>query len=311
MKTTKGFRPICLIHLLLVAIIINGCSTTPKLPQVLDGGPLHLYYTDEFTTDFNGYKAAYVSGDIAKATAMRNAMLQRIRVEIETNYRDFEAKLFGGREAFLTATDFIELGLAGATTIVVGERAKTVLAAVLTAVKGASLSVDKNWFREKNVETIIASMQAERNKKMETIQSKLIGNATEYPFEEAWVDLIDYFYAGTLEGGIQALTVETGKNAADAKVANRAATAKRVAHFRAFKKTTVQINKRGALTDKVKQLQDGNQQAEAEKIAKALNLPVNPPSTVYDVLQQKIRDADDQGEQAVDDLLAPFGIKTN
>jgi hypothetical protein len=310
LSSTRSTNFVMLLASALLGIV--GCQSTPKMPETMGGSSSLLrYYTNEFWSDFANYKGAFIHGDTNMATSIRNAMMNRIRVEIEGNYRDFEANLFTGRETFLTASDFVELGLAGATTIVVGERAKTVLAAILTAVQGARLSIDKNWFREKNIEIVIASMQAERNQKMELIEKKLTGNAMEYPFEEGWVDLIDYFYAGTLEAGIQALGIEAGKTAADAKAANRAATTNRVSHFTAVKKTKKEINKRAALTNKVDALRSAGKKDDALKIAKALNIAVPPGADVFELLQDKIREADDKGEEAVDALLGPFGVQTN
>jgi hypothetical protein len=153
-------------------------------------------------------------------------------------------------------------------------------------------------------------MQAERNKRMELMQRKLTGNAMEYTFEEAWVDLIDYFYAGTLEAGVQALTIETGKSAADAKRANAQAVSNRVATFTALKKSRVEINKREALTDKVKALKEQGKKEDAARILNGLGVSPRTGADVFDQLQDAVRDADDQGEEAIDKLLGPFGIKT-
>ncbi|MBI4326239.1 MAG: hypothetical protein HY674_13390 [Chloroflexi bacterium] len=293
-----------------IAAFDTGCTTTPRLPKVLDSTtPILMYATNEFLTDFKMYKEAFNNENTNRATALRNAMFHRINGEIEGNYRDFEAKLFSGRESFHTAADFIELGLAGATTILIGERSKTVLAAILTAVKGARLSVDKNWFRERTTESIIASMQSERNKKMEVIEKKLIGNAMEYPFEEAWVDLIEYFYAGTLEGGIQALTVETGKTAATAKAARKKAAESRAESFTIFKATEGQIIRTKALTQKVRELKEKKNAAEARRILQALGVPPGPDDKLFDQLQGQIREAVKKGPESVEALSKTFGIQ--
>lgn len=312
MKTVNRFTGIAVATggFALILALVVGCETTPKMPVVLDSNsPIAMYYTNDFSTDFNAYRAAFNSGNTNQATALRNAMINRIRVEIEGNYRDFEAKLFSDRQSFLTFSDFVELGLAGATTIAVGERTKTVLAAILTAVKGARLSVDKNWFREKNTEIVIASMQAERNKKLEMIEKKVTGNAMEYTFEEAWVDLIEYFYAGTLEAGVQALGVETGKNAADAKAATKQATQARIEKFTIFKATPIQISHTRALTQKVAELKQQNDVAEAKRILNELHITPGPDEQIFDQLQAQVRAASRKGPDAVDALMKPFGVE--
>ena len=295
----RGFVT-CLALATTVIGLVGCASTSPRIPKAVDyDNALTMYSTNTFGGDLAKYRSAFEKGDTNRATRLRDAMIQRIRVEIEINYRQFELSLFSSRATFATGADWVELGLAGATTITGGEHAKTVLAGILTALKGGRLSVDKNWFREKTTETIISSMQAERSKKLLLITGKMAaGDAMHYTFEEAWADLVDYFYAGTLEAGIQALAVETGKTAADAKGDFQKAEKKRIDTLaKASIETIITVEK---LTDRLGQLFDKKDEQEAKRVVDELKIERAPGKTDFDLLRDAI-DAlkpDDKAELA-------------
>jgi len=145
-------------------------------------------------------------------------MISRIRADIEANYREYETLLFAGQAGFNVWSDTVELALSLATTVAGDKGTKTVLGAVLTAIKGERLSIDKNFFREKTSEMIISKMQANRDRVKTRILDKMVKlPADSYTFEEALVDLIEYFNAGTLQGAIVSLANEAGKDAVEAK----------------------------------------------------------------------------------------------
>ena len=215
MPNYKGLVPI-------IAIILHvGCSARmdkPRTPATLKSNSSTVLYTvDEFKKDRIDYKAAFDT-DIDKARRLRDAIINRIRLDVEANYRDYESTLFFDRAKTNLGADFLELSLAFATTVSNGERVKTVLGAVLSGVKGTRLSYDKNFFRERTVEIIISKMQASRDEvKNRIIQKMSALPADKYTLEEAMGDLVEFFHAGTLQGGIQALANEAGKAAIDAK----------------------------------------------------------------------------------------------
>ncbi|HMV51735.1 MAG TPA: hypothetical protein PKD31_28590, partial [Blastocatellia bacterium] len=67
-------------------------------------------------------------------------------------------------------------------------------------------------------EIIVSKMQAYRDRVRNRITEKMAKlGAREYPFEAAWRDLVEHFYAGTLQGGLQSLANDAGKEAAAAK----------------------------------------------------------------------------------------------
>ena len=215
MRNYKGLALIILITLHI------GCATRMDKPRkavtLRSNSSTVLYTVKEFTEDRAAYKAAFDT-DIDKARRLRDAIINRIRLDVEANYRDYESALFLDRAKTNLGADFLELGLAFATTVSNGERVKSVLGAVLSGVKGTRLSYDKNFFREKTIEIIISKMQASRDEIKNRIIDKMSKlPADKYTLEEAMGDLEEFFHAGTLQGGIQALANEAGKAATDAK----------------------------------------------------------------------------------------------
>src|SRR5258708_14818802 len=113
---------------------------------------------------------------------------------------------------------FIERGLAAGGTVSKGERGKTILSALVSGVTGTRLSIDKNFFRQQTVTAIISSMQANRNRIRTIILQRLTSEGADtYPFEAVRSDLIDLFFAGTLQGGIQELHQASSSNAQESR----------------------------------------------------------------------------------------------
>lgn len=258
---------------LVLAAMLSGCSTVngPKIPKSLDSnGLISNFSTNTFQASLKEYMAAMKKETYPRAQVLRDQMINSIRVEIEMNYRNFEQQLYNGRAGFNTVADITELLLAGAATITHGEEAKTVISAVLLAAKGSRLSYDKNFFREKTTEAIIASMQSERSKKLAQIIDSMNLPVQEYPFEKAWVDLVDFFYAGTVEGGLLALTSDAGNNAVTSKGKLQKVEDDRIERIKLSSATATEIKTTGELTDEVGKLADATDQAAAR--AKAIDI---------------------------------------
>ena len=173
---------------------------------------------DEYKGHLADYNTKIKDENFALARILRDKMIDRILLNIDLNYREFEDRFSVNRAGFNTAADFLELSLSTAATIVNGERVKTVLDAALTAAKGTRLSIDKNFLREKTTEIIISQMRANRDKITKRIYEQMANyTVQQYSMERAWRDLIELFYAGTIQAGFATLSDETGQKAADAQ----------------------------------------------------------------------------------------------
>jgi hypothetical protein len=194
------------------ALLFGSVSCTrllkPATPTVID---CCHYTADEFQRDWAAYKAA-ASPEIARQ--LRDAMVYHIIYEIDDVFGRYETAFLKGRSTFGIAGEGLQAGLAASATAVNGARGKTIIAAVLSGVTGVDLSLDKHLFAQQTFQAIASSMEARRNRIHERILTRLANETTAtYPFDAARTDLAEYFYAGTLAGGLQELEAQTGTQA--------------------------------------------------------------------------------------------------
>jgi len=228
-------KKISVLVTILFASFLFGCGslTKPRTSVTLASGGMGQYKAGDFKKDYDTYKrfATGDTADINKAKTQRDLMINLIELDVDLGYGEFERKLFVDRASYDTAADVLELGVTASTNIVNGTRVKNVLAAALTGFKGSRLSFDKNFFREKTVDIIITKMRASREESRASIAGKMKLPVDQYPFEEAWRDLADFFKAGTLQGGIQALAMEAGTSAKTADTNKKEVDKARVMQF--------------------------------------------------------------------------------
>lgn len=224
-------KRLVLITLALTVPFLTGCpKSTPKVPSVL-AKQVANYEISRFQQDEKQYycamdgqfegNASVCSGqvkDVGEATKYRNRIVDRLKSAIDSNYNEFENQLFTGRATANVLFDIVDFGAGVATTITNGERAKSIISAALTGFKGGRKSIDENFFRERTTAVIISQMQASRaHIETDMLKNMNDNDATGYSLDAALGELIDYFYAGTLQKGIQELAQQTGQKAIDEK----------------------------------------------------------------------------------------------
>lgn len=212
-------------------------ATKPKVPSVIavpsaDADHTGNYTLANYAQDLKDYTDDLKKTDsvsVAEAVRLRNKMVYSIAAEIDYAFYEYEIKLYLNQGKFHVGADFLQLGLAAGSTVSIGARGKTILGALLTGVTGMNLSIDKNFFGQQTVQAIANSMEANRDQIKTTILKQIATqDVTAYPFAAARADLIKYFFAGTLSGGLQKL----GQTAAtDAQTAKNALTAQQVRDF--------------------------------------------------------------------------------
>jgi len=211
-------RKIQLCLLVLTAVFATGCpKSKPNVPDVL-AKRVALYELNRFDVDAAAYDQAISANQPEVARRQRNRIVNRLKANIDANYHEFENQLFTGRATTNVLSDITELGATAAINITNGERAKNIIAVLLTGFKGGRKSVDENFFKERTTAVIISQMQASRAH----IEAELLKNlreqdANEYSLDAALGDLITYFYAGTLQKGLQDLAQQAGQNALSEK----------------------------------------------------------------------------------------------
>jgi len=202
-----------------ILALASGCGSgmAPKMPKEIQVPSNSLYPVNQFNDDVSHYRDDVKAGtrdSLAAALLLRNQMAYRVMADIESNYGSFEMKLSSGRAIQATLADATSLGLTAATTVVGASDVKDILAATGTAFQGAWTSYDKNFFQQKTTEAIIAQMRAARKtKQAQLIASLATRDVTSYPWEATWIDLVDFFYAGTVPSAMVEIASNAGAQA--------------------------------------------------------------------------------------------------
>ena len=155
-------------------------------------------------------------------------MIGRIIAHVQVNYKKYEESIFYNRALFDTGSDILGIAVTTAATISNGERVKSILAATATALTGSHLSISKNYFREKTTEILVTKMQAARESTRARITRNMLLPVSQYSIEAALSDLVDFFYAGTLQGALLALSQQVGEQAEQARTEAKVADQVRV-----------------------------------------------------------------------------------
>ncbi|MEG8024370.1 hypothetical protein QP162_07760 [Sphingomonas aurantiaca] len=206
------------ISTLMIAITLSGCASTPgyapraAFPIDQDIKELH----DQFDTAAS-IKGYYAVG--ADTEARRSEFVAGRLALYDLEYIRFISHFRLSRAEQSTAFDAIALGVGFATTILKGERVKTILGAVTTSLTGARTSYEKNFYDDKTAAALVAQMTAERKKALIPIIQGLKRSVGDYPITTAIVDLADYQMAGTIDGALNGVQQDAAvKDAAAASV---------------------------------------------------------------------------------------------
>jgi hypothetical protein len=285
-----------LVSILLCVLLLTGCPSKPSKPSALSA--LITVKLDEFQADDGNYNRAYESGDLDKARRLRNRIVERLMNMVDNNYFEFEDQLARRRDGQNILFDLTELGASAAATITNGERAKTIIASALTGLKGGRKSIDQNVFRERTTEALIAKMREGRAEIGSQINDRLDASVETYSLERAYGDVINYFFAGTLQNGLQKLSQDAGRAATVAENNAAAAEDMRIATQEEFD-TSKQL--RNKLRDLSKDLRstDEAKQASARSAIRSALTELNgaaPPENatdkeLLDALVSKFREA--------------------
>lgn len=193
----------------LLVALVAGCATTK--PASFSGREI---YSQNLVAKYsNGTYplAAYTN------KYFRNQLIDDLVLLINDNYSEYERSFYSNNAFANTASDLVVLGLSSAATVVGGEGVKTALAATITGISGAKMSVSKEFFAEQSRIALIAKMRALRIQKMAEIEEHKKHPITDYPLSRALLDVQDLAECGTLVSGLQGLVEQSSASLANAK----------------------------------------------------------------------------------------------
>lgn len=201
--------------IIMAALLFSSCST------IRYGGapePSFNINTDleqlskEFESSTN--ITAYYKTSITDRVDARNRFISGRLVQIDLQYLKFIKTLTSDKQQLDAATDIAALSINLAGTLVGGIQAKSNLAAAAAGIGGVKTTIDKDFYYEKSIEALVATMNAKRKEMLIPILTGLSSSIVQYPFERALTDLHQYYLAGTLNGAVQFINVQAAESEA-------------------------------------------------------------------------------------------------
>jgi hypothetical protein len=188
----------------IASMLLSACASTsglyaPRSPFPIDQDIAELH--DQFGS------AASIKGYYAGAATVerRNEFIAGRLVLYDLEYIRFVSRFRIGRAGEAAAFDALALGVGFATTITTGERVKTILGAVTTALTGARTSYEKNFYEDKTADALLAAMNAQRKQALVAIIAGSKASLADYSLTQAVADLSAYQHAGTLDGALEGI----------------------------------------------------------------------------------------------------------
>lgn len=239
-----------------------------------------------YRTEFHQLVLAGTPEDSGKAERLRNLVISQLLSEIDTVYDEYEQAVYSENIGFNVARDWSELGLSAAISIVGGEEAKTILGTALTAMQGATLSLDQNVYGEHAREAIISQMQASRaTVRIAIIRKMTTSSPSLYTLSDGRSDAIKYLRAGTIRNALQHLAMEAGKKAIETQE-------NLTALPRLSKVSSSELTLSKQIQAKYYKIADANNaqgMQEAVDILKAVD-PTSPPPATRDAVLKHLQD---------------------
>lgn len=203
-----GSRALVVAAFLGVGVCALGC-------QSLQGAPPPSYDVDldleQLRSHFEPAKAISTFYENRNATeADRNKVVVARLVMINLQYLKWIRTMAADRQLADTAAEVLVLTLNLAATATGGAGVKTVLSAVSAGITGSQTSINKNYFYEKTLPPLIATMNAQRKEVLAQILGKMQLSLGQYPFEQAITDVDVYYQAGTFLGATLTIEREAG-----------------------------------------------------------------------------------------------------
>jgi hypothetical protein len=151
-----------------------------------------------------------------RAKSDRNRLIFLAVNQIDLNFAAYQRKTRKRRALWETLLDILEIGASTAISLTNGERAKTVIAEGLGFAQLSRSSINKN-FSLRETQILFNKMVAKRAQTLTSIVRKAGEQGVgDYPFEAAFNDLIAYYKAGTIDGALESLNIDTGAEASEA-----------------------------------------------------------------------------------------------
>lgn len=191
---------------LLLCCIPTASVKAQKTPPILGGKESSAFYQDVKQLQVD----AAANTEVGRLA--RNKLIAIGVEQIDTAFHDYRKKSRKRSNLLSFLFDFLEIGASSAISIVNGERGKTLIGEGLSLFQGSRSAFNKDFrFLERQI--LFDKMVAKRSQKLTSIYQRLGENTAIFPWEQARGELREYFFAGTMDEALSALSRETGAEA--------------------------------------------------------------------------------------------------
>ncbi|HEY6233458.1 MAG TPA: hypothetical protein VIW64_19490 [Pyrinomonadaceae bacterium] len=191
---------------LLLCCIPTASVKAQKTPPILGDKE-----SSAFGQDISQLQTAAAANTEAGRLA-RNRLIAIGVEQIDTVFHDYRKQSRKRSNLLSFLFDFLEIGASSAISIVNGERAKSLIGEGLSLFQGSRSAFNKDFrFLERQI--LFDKMVAKRSQKLTSIYERLNEDTATFPWEQARGELREYFFAGTMDEALSALSRETGAEA--------------------------------------------------------------------------------------------------
>jgi hypothetical protein len=209
-----------LVAVLIAAAAVSGCSKNARAgrpPRAMDQARIiDKFETDPKTDLFSLVDSYYAAGDDQGRVLARNKIIDVTIILIDQHFSVFLTDLSAGRKDFSTVTDLGSIATDAAATLLSPVATKSILAAISGGLTATRVTVDKNYFYDQTLQVIIKQMEAQRRSALLPLISHTDASATAYPLSAALGDLERYYFAGTIDGALDAAVKNASVQEAEA-----------------------------------------------------------------------------------------------
>jgi hypothetical protein len=160
------------------------------------------YYKLETSTD---------SASLSRRRDCRNNILRRLILLDDEYFLAWSTHLYGGQAAITTGGEILNTALTGAASVITPGTATQVLAGVASGLSAARTSVDKNFFFQQNIPTLVSKMEQLRAEIKTQLQEYYTKPVSKYTLDDGLQDFVRYYKAGTLTAAAESLNLEVNQ----------------------------------------------------------------------------------------------------
>ncbi|MDQ3798688.1 MAG: hypothetical protein M3384_04500 [Acidobacteriota bacterium] len=200
----------------LFCCLVVGCSL--YIPVQAQRVPIALKDSSVLSpTNSADYQQAASEYKRERTPERRNRLIFMAVSQIDLNFGFYQKNRRYKNNLFQTVLDILEVGAATAISITNGERPKSIIADALGFVQGSRSRINKNLH--------LLEQQVLFNKMIENrarVLTRILDNTgrfndAQYPFERAYLDIVAYYEAGTMDSALSSLATDTGASAQNAE----------------------------------------------------------------------------------------------